>query len=85
MDLGATSKLARVTGSSAGISFATAEALTRYGAEVIVNGRTAARVEAAVTKLRKSLPRSDFQGIAADIPARLRDRQQRCCCAIHHG
>ena len=67
MDLGLASKLALVTGSTAGIGFATAEALAREGARVIVNGRTAARVETAVTQLRKSVARSDIQGIAADL------------------
>lgn len=67
MDLGLTSKLALVTGSTAGIGLATAEALAREGARVIVNGRTAARVDAAATQLRKSIPHADIQGIAADV------------------
>jgi NAD(P)-dependent dehydrogenase (short-subunit alcohol dehydrogenase family) len=67
MDLGLTSKLALVTGSTAGIGLATAEALAREGARVIINGRTSGRVEAAVTQLRKSIARSDIQGIAADL------------------
>ena len=40
MDLGIGGKRALVTGSTAGIGYATAEALAREGAEVIVNGRT---------------------------------------------
>ena len=44
MDLGLSGKRALVTGSTAGIGFATAEALAREGARVIVNGRTEARV-----------------------------------------
>jgi NAD(P)-dependent dehydrogenase (short-subunit alcohol dehydrogenase family) len=67
MDLGLTAKLALVTGSTAGIGFATAEALAREGARVIVNGRSTARVEAAVAQLRKSVARADIQGIAADV------------------
>lgn len=67
MDLGLDSKLALVTGSTAGIGFATAEALAREGARVVINGRTAARVEAAVNQLRKAVPRSDVQGVAADV------------------
>jgi NAD(P)-dependent dehydrogenase (short-subunit alcohol dehydrogenase family) len=67
VDFGLTSKLALITGSTAGIGFATAEALAREGARVIVNGRTSARVEAAVTQLRKSVARSDIQGFAADV------------------
>lgn len=67
MDLGLASKVALVTGSTAGIGFATAEALAREGARVIVNGRTSERVEAAVSLLRQSIARSDIQGIAADL------------------
>jgi NAD(P)-dependent dehydrogenase (short-subunit alcohol dehydrogenase family) len=67
VDLGLTSKLALVTGSTAGIGFATAEALAHEGARVIVNGRTRARVEAAVAQLRKSVARADIQGLAADV------------------
>ncbi len=67
MDLGLASKVALVTGSTAGIGFATAEALAREGARVIVNGRTEERVETAVSLLRKSIARSDIQGIAADV------------------
>ena len=67
MDLGLTSKLALVTGSTAGIGLATAEALAREGARVIVNGRTAGRVEAAVAQLRSAVPHADVQGIAADL------------------
>jgi NAD(P)-dependent dehydrogenase (short-subunit alcohol dehydrogenase family) len=67
VDLGITSKLALVTGSTAGIGFGTAEALAREGARVIVNGRTAARVDAAVGQLRNSIPGSDIKGVAADV------------------
>ena len=40
-----------VTGSTAGIGFAIAEALAKEGAQVIVNGRTARRVQEAMAKL----------------------------------
>lgn len=67
MDLGLGSKLALVTGSTAGIGFATAEALAREGARVIVNGRTSARVESALQQLRRAIPHADIQGVAADV------------------
>ncbi|HEY6642200.1 SDR family NAD(P)-dependent oxidoreductase [Povalibacter sp.] len=67
MELGLTAKRALVTGSSAGIGFATAVALAREGAHVIVNGRTAARVEAALAQLRKAVPEAQASGIAADV------------------
>ena len=51
MDLGLNGKLALVSGSTAGIGFAIAEALVKEDAKVIVNGRTAQSVDAAVAKL----------------------------------
>ena len=51
MDLGLTGKLALVSGSTAGIGYAIAEALVREGARVVVNGRTQQPVDAAVAKL----------------------------------
>jgi NAD(P)-dependent dehydrogenase (short-subunit alcohol dehydrogenase family) len=51
LDLGLTGKLALVSGSTAGIGYAIAEQLIREGARVIVNGRTADAVAAAVSKL----------------------------------
>ena len=44
-------RTALVTGSTAGIGLATATGLARAGAEVVVNGRTAARVDAAVQRV----------------------------------
>ena len=67
MDLGLSGKLALVTGSTAGIGFATAETLAREGARVILNGRTQARVEQALAKLRETVPAAQVSGIAADV------------------
>jgi len=67
MDLGLSGKLALVTGSTAGIGFATAEVLAREGARVILNGRTQARVDAAIAKLRQTVPAAQVSGIAADV------------------
>ena len=67
MDLGLRSRRALVTGSTAGIGFATAQTLAREGASVIVNGRTAARVEIAVERIRAAVPGSQVQGVAADV------------------
>jgi NAD(P)-dependent dehydrogenase (short-subunit alcohol dehydrogenase family) len=60
-------KTAIVTGSTSGIGFAIAAGLAESGARVVVNGRSAARVDEAVTKLRASLPQADLVGIAADL------------------
>lgn len=51
MDLQLKNRLALVSGSTAGIGYAIAEALLREGTRVIVNGRTQAAVDAAVAKL----------------------------------
>src|ERR1700734_2906405 len=67
MDLQLVNKLAVVTGSTAGIGFAIAEALAREGASVVVNGRTEQRVHEAITKLRASGVRGKVDGIAADV------------------
>jgi NAD(P)-dependent dehydrogenase (short-subunit alcohol dehydrogenase family) len=67
MDLGLTGKRALVTGSTAGIGFATARALAREGAHVIVNGRTQARVGQAVARLTGEHPGATLDGIAADL------------------
>lgn len=63
-------KIAVVTGSTAGIGYAIAEGLARTGAEVVLNGRTQARVDEAVQKLRKSgsgYGQVNVRGVAADL------------------
>ncbi|NUO76408.1 MAG: SDR family NAD(P)-dependent oxidoreductase, partial [Lysobacter sp.] len=45
-----------VTGSTAGIGYAIAEELARAGAQVVVNGRSQARVDAALASLRAAVP-----------------------------
>jgi NAD(P)-dependent dehydrogenase (short-subunit alcohol dehydrogenase family) len=67
MDLGLQGKRALVTGSTAGIGFAAAKALAVEGAEVTINGRTAARVNAAVAQLQADLPGSSITGVSADL------------------
>jgi NAD(P)-dependent dehydrogenase (short-subunit alcohol dehydrogenase family) len=67
MDLGLKGKRALVTGSTAGIGFATARALAVEGAAVTVNGRTDARVTAAVEQIQKEVPGATIHGIAADL------------------
>jgi len=67
MDLGLAGKRAIVTGSTAGIGFATAEVLAREGAHVVLNGRTQKRIDAALAELRKAVPSAKLEGVAADL------------------
>jgi NAD(P)-dependent dehydrogenase (short-subunit alcohol dehydrogenase family) len=67
MDLELRGKRSLVTGSTAGIGWATARLLAAEGAEVIVNGRTEARVQEAVRKILDSVPGATVRGIAADL------------------
>src|SRR5258707_7448202 len=46
-----TGKRALITGSSQGIGFALAQGLAEHGAEVVLNGRDAAKLDAAAAKL----------------------------------
>lgn len=66
MKLDLSGKIALVTGSTAGIGFAIAEGLDRAGAEVIINGRSEERVNAAIAQLKKANPSSKAKGVAAD-------------------
>src|SRR5258708_7866204 len=61
MDLELNGKTALVTGSTAGVGLAIAQALAKEGASVIVNGRTEERVSAAIKTIGAA------RGIAADL------------------
>lgn len=65
MDFQLNGKRALVTGSTAGIGLAIATALAREGADVVINGRTEARVAEAVAKIR-AIANVSVSGIAAD-------------------
>lgn len=65
MDLQLNGKTALISGSTAGIGYAIAEALAREGARVIVNGRTAKAVEQALAKLKAAGGR--VEGFAGDL------------------
>ncbi len=68
MDMQLENRLALVTGSTAGIGYAIAEALAREGVRVIINGRTPAAVDAAVQAIAKATRRTPlgFPGDASD-------------------
>ncbi|TBN58356.1 SDR family oxidoreductase [Glaciihabitans arcticus] len=67
MDLQATGKRAFVSGSTQGIGYAIAEALLGEGVDVVINGRTEARVREAVARLRLGHPEAVVSGLAADF------------------
>jgi NAD(P)-dependent dehydrogenase (short-subunit alcohol dehydrogenase family) len=67
MDFGLRGKVAVISGSTAGIGLAIANALAEEGAKVVVNGRTEARVNAALEKIRQQHKSADIQGVAADL------------------
>lgn len=66
MDLRLAGKQALVTGSTSGIGYAIAAALLREGADVIVNGRSQATVDAAIASLAEATGRAP-KGFAADM------------------
>jgi NAD(P)-dependent dehydrogenase (short-subunit alcohol dehydrogenase family) len=62
-----TGKRAIVTGSTAGIGFATAKGLALSGAAVTLNGRSQRSVDDATRRLREAAPKADVEGVAADL------------------
>ncbi|WP_050384484.1 SDR family NAD(P)-dependent oxidoreductase [Bradyrhizobium pachyrhizi] len=67
MKIDLSGKTALVTGSTAGIGNAIAKGLAETGAEVVVNGRGQAKVDAAITAIAKAVPDAKVRGIAADV------------------
>jgi NAD(P)-dependent dehydrogenase (short-subunit alcohol dehydrogenase family) len=66
MDLQLRGKTALVTGSTAGIGFATARLLAAEGAIVYLNGRSQDRVDSAAQSIRDAVG-GEVRGIAADL------------------
>ena len=67
MNLGLQGKLAAITGSTAGIGYAIAATLAEEGARVVINGRTQARVDSALERLRMNNRGAEYTGVAADL------------------
>lgn len=67
MNLGIESKVALVTGSTAGIGLEIARSLAAEGAHVIVNGRTQERIDQAINHISKTCRNAKIEGIAADF------------------
>jgi NAD(P)-dependent dehydrogenase (short-subunit alcohol dehydrogenase family) len=66
MNLNLDNKMSLVTGSTAGIGYAIATSLAREGARVIVNGRSQASVDDAVSRIKFDTG-GDIFGFAGDI------------------
>lgn len=67
MDLKLKDKVVFISGSTAGIGFATAQRFLQEGAQVIINGRTKEGVDKAVGELKSITANSNVSGIAADF------------------
>src|SRR5260370_23603659 len=67
MDRGLSGKTAVVSGSTAGIGYAIAAARAAEGAKVVVNGRTEARVSAALERIRERAKNVGVRGIPAEL------------------
>jgi len=67
MDLQLRNKTALVTGSTAGIGYSIAKQLAAEGAKVFVNGRTQARVDTAVSKIKAATGNNEVSGVACDF------------------
>lgn len=66
MDLQLTNKTVLITGSTAGIGFSIAKALSMEGADVIINGRSDESVEKAITELQATSSRP-VMGFSGDL------------------
>jgi len=67
MDLQLQNKKVFITGSTAGIGFATARSLAKEGASVVLNGRNEERLNQAIQKLEREFPDTKFAGIVTDF------------------
>lgn len=69
MDLGIAGRVALISGGSAGLGYATAEALAREGVRIALNGRDQGRLDDAVARLRAETG-ADVHGFPADVSVR---------------
>jgi NAD(P)-dependent dehydrogenase (short-subunit alcohol dehydrogenase family) len=67
MKIDLSGKTALVTGSSSGIGHAIAKGLAAAGADIVVNGRTQGKVDAAVATIAEAASSGKVRGIAADV------------------
>src|SRR6202035_3463119 len=67
MNIDLKGKTALVTGSTSGIGHAIAKGLAAAGADITINGRTQAKVDAAVAAIVKAVPGAKVRGVAASV------------------
>jgi len=67
MNLQLEGKRAFISGSTGGIGFATAKSLLSEGASVIINGRSTASVEHAISLLKQEFPEGNIKGMVTDF------------------
>jgi NAD(P)-dependent dehydrogenase (short-subunit alcohol dehydrogenase family) len=67
MHIDLSGRTAIVTGSTAGIGLAIATGLAGTGAQVIVTGRTQARVDEAIASIKAAVPSAKLKGVAGDL------------------
>jgi NAD(P)-dependent dehydrogenase (short-subunit alcohol dehydrogenase family) len=67
MDLQLKGKRALVTGSSSGIGWAIARELAAEGAQVLINGRDAQRLNQALERMQAELPGASIDAVQADL------------------
>ena len=67
MNLGLKGKTAVVSGSTAGIGLAIAATLAAEGAQVVINGRTEARVNSAMEQIAQRVAGAQLRGVIRSI------------------
>lgn len=67
MEIDLSGKRAIITGSTAGIGFAIAQGLANAGADVVITGRSQARIDEAIAAIKKDAPNAKAMGVAADL------------------
>src|SRR4051812_34423232 len=65
--MGRPGKTARGTAWTPGIGHAIAKGLAATGAQVVVNGRSQGKVDAAIAAITKAVPGAKVKGVAADV------------------
>jgi 3-oxoacyl-[acyl-carrier protein] reductase len=81
VELGYENKRCLVTASTGGLGFAIARAMASEGAAVVINGRSATGVDAAIARLRKDVPNAKVQAAVGNSATADGCRQIIAACA----